>query len=184
MSELSPVEPEVKSANIDDFFELCDLIDVANEYSIAKSGLPAWQRLGDAHERLKALIESGHYFVIRNEKAEITSGVGLKYEDRLWEDLGENAEALYFVMLMKHPRKALPGEGQGLIRFAAKEALRLQRPLLRCDAVIDAPHLIGYYHSLGLKDKGDFVYLSGRPGLLLEVSAQEVSERIMQKDEI
>ncbi|HEY5442017.1 MAG TPA: hypothetical protein VIJ68_00590 [Candidatus Saccharimonadales bacterium] len=164
MSGTSPHQPAIRPAHSKDFDELQNLLNMANDYALTQSGVRMWANMGHAYSTLRAQIEAGEFFVVRDPRGAITSAIALADNNECWEQAGIGGSALYFMKLMKDPAKALPGEGLRLLGFAAAETLRQGKTLLRCDTLIESGALVDYYRRLGFQSKGTFMYEStGRP---------------------
>lgn len=185
MSETHSDQPAIQKAGLEDFPELQRLLDAANEYSANRSGLRQWTLVDKAYADLHYLVGKGLCYAIRNSGGEITSSISLSEDAEDNKDWGETAQdnlALYFRKLMRNPATAEAGEGLRLIQFAANEAQRRHKLLLRCDTGSYMPGLVNYYLSLGFEPKGTFTYMpANNGGVLLESPAETILERIAKK---
>jgi hypothetical protein len=170
---------EIDQATPKDFDELKALLDAANEYALKRSGLKLWTIMDYVYGQLQSQVERGQCYVLRNHEGEITSCIALTKQGPAWGDAGKDGRALYFHKWMKHPGKSGGHEPQFLLRFAAEEALRQDKTFLRCDTVPSLVGLLRYYDRLGFRRAGLFVYKSsGRPGILLEIEAQKLLQKL------
>ena len=84
MSEQCPRVNEVQAATIEDLQALFDLLDVANQLSLEKSGKPGWQNIEAAHEDIRKRLDAGDVFVIRNQDGEISATITLGETNAEW----------------------------------------------------------------------------------------------------
>jgi len=174
-----PISLDPQPARRQDFAELKGLMNKANEYSFKRAGHYQWTSIKYSYSTLREQVDDGEFFVIRNHAGVITSAIALADNNVCWKQAGIGGPALYFTKFMKDPTKASPGEGRRLLSFAAGEALRRHKSLLRCDTTIETDGLIKYYTGLGFKKVSDFIYeASGRPGVLLEIPAADLLVKI------
>lgn len=169
MGELELMPGEVQQAVASDLRLLWQLLDRANEYSVRISGVQAWQDVEGTRGDIRQELDAGQIYVTRGEGGDIAAMIALDDSDSSWGDAGHDGSALYFFKYMKDPDKLPSGDG-GLLRFAAQEALRKDKTVLRCDAVADQPGIVEHYLKLGFKEKGRIAYESpkDREGILLE----------------
>jgi hypothetical protein len=176
MSGLDYPINEISLAVPRDLPALQRLLDKSNKYSIQVSGLPGWKNVEYAYKDIEEHLQAGDVFVIRGNNGSISSTITLSESTDEWEERGQDGKALYFTKFMKDPDQARPDEALKLLKFAAEEAARRGRFLLRCDTVTDQPGIISYYKNLGFMEQGHFMYeSSGREGILLEANVSHLS---------
>jgi ribosomal protein S18 acetylase RimI-like enzyme len=166
---------DIQPATLEDFDELKQLLNRANEFSIEQSGLRQWTAMEHVYAQLKAQIENGECYVLRNTNGEITSAIAISDHTTKWGPYSDDGHAIYTTKLMRDPYKSQPGEGRTMLAFAAQEAKRCGKTTLRCDTASNLVGLINYYLKFGFTDKGRFIYEStGREGILLEAKPDDV----------
>ena len=161
-------QPGVQAAEAKDFDELWELLNLANDYSEAKSGDRMWHDMDKARADLKSQLETGNYYVLRGPTGLITASVGLSEQDSVWGAAGQDGQALYFFKLIKNPTTAEPNAAVTLLQFVAAEAQRRHKSVVRCDTVAEPEGIVNYYQRLEFVRAGTFSYDTGRPGVLLE----------------
>jgi len=180
MTKTSSSQRIIELVSIEDYDQVEQLMDRANEYARQRSGDYLWHYLDFVRSLMRHNILNGQLYAIRNDEREITSTIAIIEEDkRIWGEIGVDGQALYLEKLMKNPQKAEPDEAKQLMVFAAKEAIRRGRPYLRCDTVSSQEGLVRYYQRLGFRDRGHFTYTpSNKPGILLEITARELIKNL------
>jgi len=172
----------IEPANANDFKELTRLLDKANEYSLERSGLPAWGLKEYALRELAEHLNDGACYVMR-DKQKIVATMTITDKDWLWGDKSTDGTALYFHKLMKDPECRIRNIGLIFISFVAHRALTQNKKFIRCDVISSQEQLVKYYLKLGFIHKASFTYRpSGRPGVFLEASADEIIKRITALD--
>jgi hypothetical protein len=172
------LQAEITKASTSDFEELKLLMQKANSYSLEISGVPQWTKWDVAYNRLEGQLKLDNMFVMRTRDGSIAAAIAIDYYDERWGSQADDGQAMYLHQLMKDPTKATPGVGGIFLEFAAKEAQRQNKPLLRCDTTPELPKLIKYYEGFGFTKKGDIYYdFSGRRGVLLEAEVNDVLSR-------
>jgi hypothetical protein len=181
MSEQHRAGPLIQPGVESDLPGLKKLMHIANNYSIAKSGLPQWVALDEAYRDLEDRLEHGECFLMRNVNGEPTASVSTNETSSDWGELGQDGSALYFLKLMKDPSQAPLDAGQQLLGFVGREAAQRGKEFVRCDAV-DEPELqslMDFYQRNTFKERSRFIYgSSGRPGILLEARTEDLLEHI------
>jgi ribosomal protein S18 acetylase RimI-like enzyme len=173
-----PEETKIEPAKLSDFEQLVQIMDQANHYAQTKSGEPMWTAMDFVHGQLRSHLEAGDCFVLRHAQ-KIVATITISKEDPLWGQDGTDNTALYIHKLMKDPESSIRDIGLTFLSFAAHEAIRRNRKLLRCDTKISQARLINYYHGLGFTKKRSFHYsVTGFEGVLLEADAQQVITRL------
>jgi len=171
--------PDISQATANDFDALKQLMQEANNYSKEVSGLPLWTDWYRVDNQLKSQLENGELYTIKDESGSITSAIAFNDRGDSWGKRGADGQALYFYKFMKDPVKARPGEAAELMNFVANQAIKQQKPYLRCDTTPELEGLIKYYERLGFEKSGEFIYpTTGRPGVLLEASAISVAAQV------
>jgi hypothetical protein len=167
----------VERAGMSDLEDLFGLFDAANALSLKKSGVWAWRNPDVSKQGIKECLEARDVYILRDPQRRISASITLGETSTEWGSTGLDNQALYFTKYMKNPTRARAGEPLELLRFAAREATRRDRPWLRCDAVMDQANVVEYYQrTLGFMAKGSIEYPgSGRRGILLETLAVKLS---------
>lgn len=172
-------KPLVQPAKQADLAKLEAILDRANRYAFEKTGKYQWQFPENARSELRQDLQQGNCFVIKDKAGDITAVIALCEEDTtFWGEEGADGQALYFHKLMKDPTKAEPNAGRVLLSFAAAEALRRGKKVLRCDAKVSMEKVLTYYKSLSFQTKHHIHYaISGNKAVLLEADPHEVLKR-------
>lgn len=179
MSEYSHLA-KAEAAQESDLQDLFLVLDAANKLCIERSGTPDWPNVVASRKDIEDRLESGEVYVRRDVHGKVSSTVTVRETNREWGALAHDNQALYFTKYMKDSSRASGNEAKELLLFVAEEAHRRQKPVVRCDAVTDQVGILDYYQNrLGFIERGHTIYgLTGREGILLEVSAYTLEERI------
>lgn len=173
----------VQPARQGDWSQLAAILDRANQYAFEKTGKYQWQFPDNARNELRQDLQQGNCFVMKDKAGNITAAIALSEEDTtFWGQEGSDGRALYFHKLMKDPTHAAPNSGRILLSFAASEALRRGKQVLRCDAKVSMEKIIKYYESLSFQTKHHIRYaISGNPAVLLEADPHEIIKRVKNR---
>jgi|GEM_PF-1808136 len=178
MSERALDPFAIELAQPADFESLKILLDGANALSAELSGERQWENSKRAYEQLQAQIQNSELFIIRDSEGLPCAAMALDETDSLWGEEGSDDNAVYVHKLMKNPNTAPSGVRLLLLGFAAQEATRRGKTLVRCDTKLSQPRLINDYHSLGFNDRHQTVYSDGKPAILLEARADQLLQAI------
>jgi GNAT superfamily N-acetyltransferase len=170
----TPVNPDMLSlATADDYPDVVELLDIANQYAVKRSGVPGWTAMEYVYGKIKEQIENGEIYVLRDTSGSIVASVAFNEDGEFWGDKANDGEALYFQKLLKNPDKTEANIGKLLLGFVAQAAQKRGKKYLRCDTVSELTGLLNYYERLGFVQKGEFMYdSSDRPGVLLEAEVK------------
>ena len=143
---------DIRLADETDAQQVWNLADRANAFSLQKSGEVQWTPdfgLLNIYQALGA----GKFHVVEADR-QIVAGVVIEKEDPdIWGAEGLDGRAFYVHKLMADPESNGIGLGRHLIRFAADEAIRDGRELLRLDCRASQIDLRRYYERLGFEHK-------------------------------
>lgn len=176
----TPINPDGLSRAVsEDYSDVVELLDIANQYAVQRSGVPGWTAMEHVYGKIKEQIEKGEIYVLRDSSGCIVASVAFNEDGEFWGDKANDGRALYFQKLLKNPDKTQPNIGQKLIRSVAQEAISRGKQYLRCDTVSELTGLLNYYERLGFVQKGEFEYeSSGRSGVLLEAKVEELLSNV------
>src|ERR1019366_6990983 len=158
-----------------------DLMSQANQYALSKSGKLVWTTQF-SNDWFQSQIKLGECFVLRKPDRPITAAITISEQDAYsWGDQGNDGQALYLHKLMKNPKLSQPNAGLKLIHFAAQEALRRDKQIVRCDFLVSMSRLLDYYERLGFIEQRLLIYkASDEQGVLLQANSQDVLEKTAQ----
>lgn len=165
-------------AELKDLNALLEIMKQANQYALSKSGKLMWTTQ-HAEDGLRTQLKCGDCFVIRNPDKKIAAAIVLDEEDiYAWDDQGKDGKALYVHKLMKNPQYSQANVGLKLMHFAAQEALRRGKRVIRCDTIAGTTGLIDYYLKLGFITQRTMIYKSSnREGVLMQAESQLVFDK-------
>jgi ribosomal protein S18 acetylase RimI-like enzyme len=176
MTESSSPRVTFERVGLDELPQLKDILNRANDYAEEQSGNRQWRTMPHVYAQLEKNVADGDCYVIRNQDQQITAVIALSEQDvYMWDDQGDDGQALYVHKVMKDPEVAETGSGEKLLAFAAHEALRRSKPVLRCDVRGNMPKLIAYYERYGfIRQRSTAYKTTGEEAVLLEASPRAV----------
>jgi hypothetical protein len=160
-------------ADVNDIVQLMRLLDIANNYSVQRSGSKQWQNMEHVKKQFIEHIVKNECLKVVNNKEEIVASASFSDKDTyIWGLRGSDNKSLYAHKMMKNPLLAPPEVSKRLFNVIANKALILNKQYVRCDTRSELQGLIGYYKRLGFLEAGTFVYKStGANGQLLQIDS-------------